>query len=152
MKYILVLTVGVPAQGSAIVILERRPVKGQRHEDWSGDDPIIKHDWIDHHALTYLERIRPDEAIPATATRVVKILASNELRDDTDLLLDVTTFGRGLAEKFYQLEPCPPTYRVVVGGDIETPNPTHGGWTVPERDIRGALTLHAQEGRLGHRS
>lgn len=148
MKYILAFSVGLPGQGSAIAVLERKPEKGKRHEDWSDDDLVVRHDWLDHHALVYLERIPPEESIPAAAARVRKMLAGTDLAHDSDFVLDLTAYGRGLWEMFYVVEPPAPQYRIVIGGDVETPNPTLGGWTVPERDIRGALTLHAQEQRL----
>jgi len=76
------------------------------------------------------------------------MVTSPEFARDVDLVLDVTMYGRGLMEMFYSLEPCPPEYRISLGGEAEATNAALGGWTLPERDIRGALTLHAQEGRL----
>jgi hypothetical protein len=147
-KYILALTVGLPGQGSAIAILERLPQKGQKTEEWDEDGVNTKQEWIDHHALSFLERVPSSESIPQAAARVAKMLGSPELKADADLVLDVTTYGRGLMEMFYSLEPSPAEYRIALGGETEGTNAALGGWTVPERDIRGALTLHAQEGRL----
>jgi hypothetical protein len=148
MKHILVFSVGFAGQGSAIAILERRPKRGQRTEEWDEHGPIVRHDWVDHHALRFIERVPSNESIPIAAARVRKMLTSPELTDDTDLVLDVTTYGRGLMEMFYSLEPSPPQYRISLGGEAEGTNATLAAWTLPERDIRGALTLHAQEGRL----
>ena len=147
MKHILALSVGPPGQGSAIAILERKPQKGERTEEWCEHGPIVRQEWIDHHTLRFLERVSPGESIPAAAVRVRKMLTSPGLALDTDLVLDVTTYGRGLTEMFESLEPSPPERRMVVGGEAEAPGAL-GGWTVPERDVRGALTLHTQEGRL----
>jgi hypothetical protein len=143
-KFILALTLGTPAQGSAIAILERKPRKIPTRWDTDGAD----HEWIDDHALTYLERIPRTESVPQNAARVRKMLESPELTSDVDFVLDVTTYGRALMEMFYELTPMPPQYRVAIGGETDSTNPALGGWLVPEKDILAALTLHAQEGRL----
>ena len=148
MKYVFAFTVGAPGQGSAIAVLERRPRKGAKRERRLGDNVFVEQEWIDDHAVTHLERVPPSESVPQCAQRVRAMLTTEPLVRDADFVLDVTTYGRGLMDMFYSLEPAPPQYRIAIGGETEAANPTCGGWTLPLRDVRGALLLHVQEGRL----
>lgn len=143
MRYYLSVDLGEVNDYTAISVLE------QVYE-WKVKDPMFRdpadvknNKLLSRYHVVWIERMR--QSYPDVQDRIKTLIESNELKFETELIVDATGVGRAVIDNMRRKKLNPIAITITGGNQVTR---TDEGYNVPKRDLSAALQFVFQSQRI----